>query len=50
MKTVLREEKCVAQIRKNMLAAGCSEEHIAEAISNYHKLHANGVVEIAVLA
>lgn len=50
MKTVFTEEKCVAQIRKNMTAAGCSESHIAETISNYHKLHANGVVEIAVLA
>lgn len=50
MKTVLTEEKCVAQIRKNMTAAGCDEAHITEAISNYHKLHANGVVEVAVLA
>lgn len=50
MKTYVTEEKCVAQIRKNMTAAGCSEEHIADAISNYHKLHAKGVVEIAVLA
>lgn len=49
MKTYFTEEKCVAQIRKNMTAAGCSEEHIQEAISNYHRLHAKGVVEIAKL-
>lgn len=50
MKTVCSEAKCVAQIRKNMTAAGCSEAQITEAISNYHELHKNGVVEIAVLA
>ena len=50
MSTVCCEEKCVAQIRKNMTAAGCSEEQISEAIGNYHKLHAEGVVEIACLA
>lgn len=50
MKTVVSEAKCVAQIRKNMLAAGCEEAHIQQAIENYHQLHANGVVEIAVLA
>lgn len=53
MKTYFSEKKCVAQIRKNMTAAGCSEmcssEHIQEAISNYHRLHAKGVVEIAKL-
>lgn len=50
MKTYCSEEKCVMQIRKNMLHAGCSEDQISEAIENYHKLHEKGVVEIAVLA
>ena len=49
MRTVCSEEKCVAQIRKNMTAAGCSEEQISEAIGNYHKLCTKGFVEIACL-
>lgn len=50
MKTVTGVENCVAQIRKNMTAAGCSEAHIEDAISNYHKLNSEKAVEVAVLA
>lgn len=50
MKTVLRKDKAIAQIRKNMTASGCTEEHIEEAVSNYIKLYENGVPEIAVLS
>ena len=50
MKTVCNEKQCVEQITKNMRASGCSEEQISEAVSNYHRLHAEKTVEIACLA
>lgn len=49
MKTVVTEKKAVEVIRTNMTKAGCTEEHIQSAISNYHELHKEKVVEIAVL-
>ena len=49
MKTVVTEKKAVEAIRTNMTKAGCTEEHIQSAISNYHELHKQGVVEIGIL-
>lgn len=49
MKTYLSEQKAIATIRKNMTKAGCTEEHIESAISNYCNLRENKVVEIAEL-
>lgn len=50
MKTVKTPVDCVEQIRKNMTAAGCTEVHIEQAISNYHELSKTKPVEVAVLA
>ena len=49
MISVVSQKKAIDTIRANMTKAGCTEEHIESAVSNYLELSKNKVVEVAKL-